>query len=244
MVMMNIVANLMHFKDLNDQVKATEDKEVVIDHCIGQRYIGSGLSGKKITINGTAGNALGAYLNGADIVVNGNAQDATGDTMNDGTIVIYGSSGDATGYAMRGGKIFIKGDAGYRAGIHMKAYQDKLPVLVIGGTAGSFLGEYQAGGVIIVLGLGHDSDKPPVGYFCGTGMHGGKIVIRSKTPPSKLPPQVCVNKATQEDMNEIENYLEMYCQYFGMDKSQLLNETFFILTPNTQNPYRQLYTHN
>jgi glutamate synthase domain-containing protein 3 len=34
----------------------------------------------------------------------------------------------------------------------MKAYQDKIPILVIGGTAGSFLGEYQAGGLIIVLG--------------------------------------------------------------------------------------------
>ena len=106
------------------------------------------------------------------------------------------------------------------------------------------MGEYQAGGIIIVLGLNNDSDQPPIGYFCGTGMHGGKIVMRSKTPPSKLPPQVCVNKATQEDMNEIEIYLEMYCQYFSVDKSQLLNETFFVLTPNTQNPYRQLYTHN
>lgn len=50
---------------------------------------------------------------------------------------------DATGYAMRGGKIFVRGNAGYRAGIHMKAYKDKTPVLVIGGKAGSFLGEYQ-----------------------------------------------------------------------------------------------------
>mgnify|MGYP002508793462 CR=1 FL=1 len=58
------------------------------------------------------------------------------------------------GYAMRGGKIFVKGNAGYRAGIHMKAYEEKKPVMVIGGTAGSFLGEYQAGGVIVVLGLG------------------------------------------------------------------------------------------
>jgi glutamate synthase domain-containing protein 3 len=36
----------------------------------------------------------------------------------------------------------------------MKAYEDDLPVLVIGGRAGSFLGEYQAGGIIIVLGKG------------------------------------------------------------------------------------------
>lgn len=34
----------------------------------------------------------------------------------------------------------------------MKAYQDKQPVIVIGGRAGSFLGEYQAGGTILVLG--------------------------------------------------------------------------------------------
>ena len=35
----------------------------------------------------------------------------------------------------------------------MKAYKGKIPVMIIGGTAGSFLGEYQAGGLIVVLGL-------------------------------------------------------------------------------------------
>lgn len=35
----------------------------------------------------------------------------------------------------------------------MKAYEEKVPVMVIGGSVGSFLGEYQAGGRIIVLGL-------------------------------------------------------------------------------------------
>ena len=91
-------------------------------------------------INGTPRNALGAYLDGCVITVHGNAQDATGDTMNDGTIYISGSSGDATGYAMRGGRIFVNGDVGYRAGIHMKEYKEKSPVLVVGGSAGSFLG--------------------------------------------------------------------------------------------------------
>ena len=172
----------MHFKTLNNLIRNSKDAEVTIDNCIGQRFIGDGLRGKTITINGTPGNALGAYLDGARIVVNGNAQDATGDTMNDGDIFIHGSSGDATGYAMRGGRIYVKGDAGYRAGIHMKAYREKLPVLVIGGAAGSFLGEYQAGGIIIVLGLGCESEIP-VGYFCGTGMHGGKIYLRCDKLP-------------------------------------------------------------
>jgi len=95
----------------------------------------------------------------------GNAQDATGDTMNDGTIYIHGNSGDVCGYAMRGGKIFIRDNAGYRTGIHMKQYKEKKPVIVIGGTAGSFLGEYLAGGIIIVLGL-NSEDTVPVGDFC------------------------------------------------------------------------------
>lgn len=58
--------------------------------------------------------------------------------MNDGRIVVHGDAGDAVGYAMRGGEIYVEGSAGYRAGIHMKAYQDKKPVIVIGGKAGSF----------------------------------------------------------------------------------------------------------
>ena len=146
--MLLLSAKDLNFDALNDIVRKSEN-DCVINDCLGQRFIAAGLSSKFITINGTPGNALGAYLNGAEIVVNGNAQDAVGDTMNEGKIVIHGNIGDAAGYAMRGGKIFIKGNAGYRAGIHMKAYNDKIPVIVIGGSTGSFLGEYQAGGVII-----------------------------------------------------------------------------------------------
>ena len=77
---------------------------------------------------------------------------------------------------MRGGKIYIQGNAGYRAGIHMKAYKEKIPVMIIGGYAGSFLGEYQAGGIIIVLGL-HTDRRHIVGNFPCTGMHGGKMFL-------------------------------------------------------------------
>lgn len=240
---MNITANDMHFKTLNEEIRACSDDEIVIDNCIGQRYIGDGLSKKKITINGTPGNALGAYLNGACIYVNGNAQDAAGDTMNEGRIVINGSSGDATGYAMRGGEIYVKGDVGYRAGIHMKAYEDKLPALVIGGCAGSFLGEYQAGGIIIVLGLGSEG-KAVVGYFCGTGMHGGAMYLRCDELPNDLPAQVCASEANEEDMAAIRKYIETYCEEFGTDIDEILSHKFYVLKPDTKNPYKQLYTHN
>ena len=210
---------------------------------MGERYIGCGLGEGHLVLEGTPGNALGAYLDGADITLYGNAQDATGDTMNKGTITIHGNIGDAAGYAMRGGVIYVKGDAGYRAGIHMKAYKDKLPVLVIGGRCGSFLGEYQAGGIIIVLGLGCEG-RVPVGNFCGTGMHGGKIFLRTEELPPDLPVQVEASVATADELEEIAPYLDSYCEKFGADPKALKASKFYILKANSKNPYKQLYVQN
>ncbi|MDR1604918.1 MAG: glutamate synthase [Gracilibacteraceae bacterium] len=241
--MLTIDSKDMHFRQLNEKIRAARDKKITVENCCGQRYIADGLGGKEIVIRGTPGNGLGYYMDGARVTVYGNAQDATGDTMNDGVIYIHGSSGDATGYGMRGGRIFVRGDAGYRAGIHMKAYEDKIPVLVVGGRAGSFLGEYQAGGLIIVLGLGAGGGAP-VGFFCGTGMHGGKIVLRSAEAPPNPPPQVVVREAGPEDLAEIDAHLSEFCRVFEADKPALLASRFFVLTPNALNPYKQMYTHN
>lgn len=240
---MIITAGEKYFKDLNDEVRFAQEKDITIENCAGQRYIGSGMGDKHVTINGVPGNDLGCYLNGGTITVNGNAQDATGDTMNEGSIIIHGSSGDATGYAMRGGKIFVKGNAGYRAGIHMKAYKTHHPLIVIGGEAGSFLGEYQAGGTIIVLGL-NSQKKAPVGSLCGTGMHGGKMYLRGEELPADLPKQVEGRAATAEDMAAIDGYLDDFCRNFSINKEEVLAKPFFVLTPNTKNPYKSLYTFN
>lgn len=240
---MNINAAGLHFKDLNERVRETKSKGIVIDNCVGQRYIASGLRGKKLTIYGTPGNALGAYLDGSSIEVYGNTQEATGDTMNDGTIVIHGCAGDATGYGMRGGKIFVEGDTGYRAGIHMKEYQQKVPLLVIGGKAGSFLGEYQAGGLILVLGIGRNGQLP-VGRFCGTGMHGGKMILRCDELPYDLPPQVTARSAGPEELKAIAPIVREYCGYFDCQAEPILDSHFFVLEPDTKNPYKQLYTAN
>jgi glutamate synthase domain-containing protein 3 len=238
---MNISANQLDFKELNSRIRNTNEV-VCIDGCFGQRYIASGMTGKTITINGTPGNALGSYFNGGTIVVNGNAQDAVGDTMNDGEIIIHGSAGDALGYAMRGGIIYVRGNAGYRAGVHMKEYKEKKPVIVIGGKAGSFLGEYLAGGIIVVLGIG--INEIPVWYFTGTGMHGGKIFIRTDKELSSLPAQVVEEVATENDLQEIAPYIGNFAKYFEMDANQLMKDRYYVLKPNARNPYKQLYTAN
>ncbi|MBR5043822.1 MAG: glutamate synthase, partial [Clostridia bacterium] len=173
----------------------------------------------------------------------GNAQDAVGDTMNAGEIVIRGNVGDAAGYAMRGGRIYVKGDAGYRAGIHMKAYEEKIPVIVIGGCAGSFLGEYQAGGVIVVLGLS-ESGRRIVGNFPCTGMHGGKMILRSDCTGIEFPNQVTAREATAEDLNEIKGYVSEYCARFGLDENRVMDATFTVVTPDSSNPYKRLYVAN
>ncbi len=234
----------MNFQVLNRRVRETSEKKITVNGIIGQRYVGAGLSGKKIILNGTPGNALGAYLNGCDIEVHGNAQDATGDTMNSGKIVIYGSAGDATGYAMRGGKIFVEGNTGYRAGIHMKAYKELRPIIVIGGRAGSFLGEYQAGGVIVVLGQ-NDDGQPIFHNFCGTGMHGGEMYLRCEKLPHKLPPQVHAEPVYGADISELCDIIKEYCECFPRyNAKKLLNATFYKLTPDKANPYHAMYTDN
>ncbi len=162
--------------------------------------------------------------------------------MNDGKIIIYGNAGDTLGYAMRGGKIFVKGNTGYRTGIHMKEYKDKKPVIVVGGSTGSFLGEYLAGGLIIVLGL--STEKFPAGNFTGTGMHGGEIFIRSNKEPKKLPKQVSVSLADREDIRRIEDNLVEFSELFGVSMDEILDKSFYRLTPNAKNPYKQLYTEN
>ena len=241
-MMRSIDASGMDFTVLNELLRSSHD-DVEISGCLGQRFIAAGMGRRRLVLHGVPGNALGAYLNGAEIEVFGNAQDAVGDTMNAGTILVHGSIGDTAGYAMRGGKIYVRGNAGYRAGIHMKAYQDHVPVLVIGGRAGTFLGEYQAGGIIIVLGL-HTDGRPIVSNFPCTGMHGGKIFLRSRCGDVLFPEQVTPRPAAKEDMEEIAGYLKEYCALFGLDEAGVLDAPFTVVTPDSANPYRQMYVAN
>ena len=144
-------------RKLNEKVrKAVRDgnKQIAIHNVMGQRYIAAGIQGLiEIDITGIPGNDLGVFMDGPKVVVHGNGQDVIGNTMNAGEIIIHGDVGDITGMSARGGKIYIQGNAGYRTGVHLKEYHGLRPIIVIGGTAQDFLGEYMAGGLILMLGL-------------------------------------------------------------------------------------------
>ncbi len=231
-------------KQLNDQLRDAVESgasriELVNVH--GQRYIGTDLHKQvRIDIFGTPGNDLGAFMDGPRIIVHGNAQDGIGNTMNDGEIIVHGHAGDIAGLAARGGKIFVRDDVGYRAGIHMKEYQDKKSVLVIGGTTQDFLGEYMAGGIIIVLGLGLQPGEGHKGHFIGTGMHGGVIYEREDI----LVPEEGTKTldASKRDMRVIEGLVKEYSAYFGVDAKEILNAKFKKIVPLSKRPYAKLYS--
>ncbi|MCE5329093.1 hypothetical protein LLG07_01985 [bacterium] len=228
---------------------------IELNNVLGQRYIGDGLQGKmRILINGIPGNDLAAFMDGPEIEVFGNVQDGVGNTMNSGRIIVHGSAGDILGYSMRGGEIYVKNNTGYRGGIHMKSYLEKFPVIVIWGKAGHFLGEYMAGGIIIVLGL-NCSDGPVksfylfdddeiVGNYIGTGMHGGKIFVRGEVADYKLGKEIIKSEIEKDDEKVIQKYLNNYFKFFGNNNKDNINFKDFIkLSPFSRRPYGKLYAY-
>jgi len=206
----------------------------------GQRYIGTDLDGRlSLEIYGTPGNDLGAFLKGAKITVHGNVQDGCGNTMDDGQIVVHGRAGDILGYSMRGRKIFIRDDAGYRVGIHMKEYMEKRPVVVIGGTAQDFLGEYMAGGVLLVLGLTLGKKLEHKAKFVGTGMHGGAMYIHGEV--SHMGKEVASVDLTEDDYRLLETLVNEFCGHYGMEPDKILESKFNKLVPVSTRPYGNLY---
>ncbi|MCX8151137.1 MAG: hypothetical protein N3D85_06520 [Candidatus Bathyarchaeota archaeon] len=235
----------LHYRDLNSLLRTLDShgvEKVELHSVCGQRYIGTDLkTGMAIEIYGTPGNDLAAFMNGPYITVYGNAQDCVANTMNEGKVVVHGRAGDITCYGMRGGKVFIRDDIGARAGIHMKEYMDKKPYLVVGGTAMDFLGEYMAGGVLLVLGLNLKGDEPHKARFVGTGMHAGVIYVRGNV--AHMGKEVKMVDVEKSDMLTIEGLVREFCGYFKTDFEEILSKKFMKIVPYSHRPYGRIYAY-
>jgi glutamate synthase domain-containing protein 3 len=242
-----IDAGGLHYRELNNMVKGAAEEgteKIVLENVFGQRYIGSGIRQPvDITIHGVPGNDLGAFMDGPNITVDRNAQDGVGNTMNSGKIVVHGRAGDIVAMGMRGGKIFIRESVGYRAAIHMKEYGELVPVLVIGGDTQDFLGEYMAGGIVIVLGLGLKGRARHAASHIGTGMHGGKIFLRGVVEDYQLGKEAKIEPAAEEDIDLIKPYVEEYVEYFGGDAEDIIYSGFSKLSPKSHRPFGGLYAY-
>ena len=228
-----------HFMEANAAVRAALDRSdtVSLVNVFAQRYLGCAMpKGKRLEIHGTPGNDMACFMDGGDIEVFGNAQDQIGNTMNDGRIVVHGRCGDAAGYGMRGGTILIRDDCGWRVGINMKQYEDRCPVIVIGGDAGAFLGEYMAGGVIILLGK--------AGEYLATGMHGGVIYLRNPLDEAEVPEGLVLEPIDEADLDVLQKALTDYDAHFSSERNASVVQDasrFYKLRPRSSRPYAAMY---
>jgi glutamate synthase domain-containing protein 3 len=244
---LQIDATGLHYRELNARLRQAVEAGIArIDlwNVAGQRYIGTDLHQPvEIHIHGTPGNDLAAFMDGPRIFVHGNAQDGCGNTMNSGEVVIHGRAGDVTGYSMRGGRIFIRDDVGYRVAIHMKEYEGARPIIVIGGTAQHFLGEYMAGGVLVVLGLTLDPGERYSANYVGTGMHGGTMYIRGELADYQMGAELGRVAIDDTDQRLLEWLVEDYAAYYERDAEAILDQPFTKLMPLSSRPYGTLYAY-
>jgi glutamate synthase domain-containing protein 3 len=244
-ISIRIDANDLHYTSLNQKVRAAiadGAKEIVIDNVLGQRFIGDGIRGDNvtITINGVPGGDLAMFMSGPTIIVHGNADHAPGNTMDKGRIVIHGSAGDAVAHSMRGGRVYVRDDIGYRGGIHMKQYMEKRPILVVGGAARAFLGEYMAGGLLIVLGL--TGILPITERGVGSGIHGGEIFVRGPVDSHYLGVGAKQTPATKDQKLMIKPIIEDFAHVFGIDTTPLLTSEYTRIAPASARPFANKYT--
>ncbi|MBY9006649.1 MAG: hypothetical protein KGD63_07810 [Candidatus Lokiarchaeota archaeon] len=243
----------LNYKILNEEIHQVINsgyKKIILNKVCGQRFIGASLQGDlEFVINGVPGNDLGIFMDGPKIIVNDNCEDQAGNTMNNGTIIIHGDGGDVIGLSARGGKIYVKKDVGYRVGIHIKEYERKHPVIIIGGTARDFLGEYMAGGLVIILGLKilpdgkiTENDYPICGNELGTGIHRGKIILRTNEDlQSKLGVGAKLFKPDEDDLKHIEPYLKEFCEIFSIPYKIITQKPFKVVKPISKRPFGGSY---
>jgi glutamate synthase domain-containing protein 3 len=242
--MKQIDAQGLHYRDLNKDIRLLitgGEKRILVKNVCGQRFIGDTIAGDaEIIVKGVPGNDLASFMDGPRIIVRGNAQDAVGNTMNRGEVIIDGDAGDIVGYAMRGGRIFIRGNVGYRVGIHMKAYEEFFPVVIAGGGARDFLGEYMAGGLLVILGL---NGEEIAGDFIGTGMHGGALFLRGEVDPAQLGREVKRGEVTPQDMVLLRRHIGDFCSWFDLDLEEVLKKPFSKIYPYSHRPYGTIYAY-
>jgi formylmethanofuran dehydrogenase subunit C len=118
------------------------------------KFIGSAMTGGRLSVSGSVGMHVGARMRGGEILVEGDADDWAGAEMRGGLIAIRGTAGHRLGGAypgqrtgMRGGEIVVGGDAGSEAGAGLRR-----GLIAIGGRAGADTGLRMLAGTIVAFG--------------------------------------------------------------------------------------------
>jgi glutamate synthase domain-containing protein 1/glutamate synthase domain-containing protein 3 len=171
----DIDARDVPYNALNGKILQEGKNRLEINNVSGHRYIGINFSRgeKNLSMYGNPGNCLMNLNENNTALVYGNVADDCCDSMIGGFVKIYGDAGDIMGQALAGGRIYVRGNVGNRACIQMREYGEERPAVIIHGRFDDYLGEYMAGGTVIVLSNGSRN----FGKHIGSGMMGGEMFI-------------------------------------------------------------------
>jgi glutamate synthase domain-containing protein 3 len=122
----------------------------------------------------------------------------------------------------------------------MKEYQEKRPILIVGGSARAFLGEYMAGGLIIVL--GRNDGEPVTERGIGSGIHGGEIYIRGRVQERFLGTGAKVRPYGAEQKNLIKPFVHDFSEAMGEDPAPFLDAEYTRIGPMSSRPFAGKYT--
>ena len=70
------------------------------------------------------------------------------------------------------------------------------------------------------------------------------MFLRGHAPGVKFPDRTVVAAATPEDRAELNPLIERFCTLFGYDPRPLLAAEYTVVTPDSHNPYKQMYVSN
>ncbi|HLJ65444.1 MAG TPA: formylmethanofuran dehydrogenase subunit C [Stellaceae bacterium] len=110
-------------------------------------YLGQGMSGGEIRVEGKVGDAAGAEMAGGTLHIGGDAGAALASGMSGGTMILDGSAGERAGERMARGLLVIAGQGGALIGTGMRA-----GTILLGGQAGPDPGVSMRRGSLVVLG--------------------------------------------------------------------------------------------
>jgi len=116
-------------------------------------------------------------------------------------------------------------------------------MVVIGGTAQDFLGEYMAGSILVLLGLSLKEGEQHRGNFIGTGMHGGVIYVRGEICEFQLDKEVGVAEPDSNDYLVLRELIKEFGDHFGYNTGEILTHKFIKLLPLHLRPYGRLYAY-
>ena len=137
--------------------------------------LGAGMTGGRLTLEGSAGPHVGAGMGDGELVVEGDVGDWAGAEMRGGRLIVRGSAGRRLGGAyagaragMHGGEVLVHGDAGEEAGAGLRR-----GLIAVAGRVGAAAGLSALAGTIVAFGT--------IGAHPGAGMRRASIVAMTTT---------------------------------------------------------------